>query len=152
MKNGFTLIELLTVIIILGLIATISVPVVQKEIKKSQKNAFIVGVGSVIDSYEQTKISNYLSGEPFRISFNGTDLSSNVSYNRLKLNQDVTGWRGVMEEVDETGSSITTSKLIYALYKDGVCVYRNKNSLSQVVTETNSVADCLTVSGTGLTE
>ena len=48
-KEAFTLIELLAVIIILGIIALISIPLIQNSIYNSKREAFRISVYSVLD-------------------------------------------------------------------------------------------------------
>ena len=57
-KNGFTLIELLAVIVILGIIALISVPIIMNIIEESRKGAFKASVQSVFKAYETYELKN----------------------------------------------------------------------------------------------
>ena len=58
-KKGFTLIEVLAVIIILGIIALISVPVVIGIINNARKGAFKASVQSIFRSYETYEAEHY---------------------------------------------------------------------------------------------
>lgn len=60
MKKGFTLIELLGVIVVLGIIATITVPTIQNTIVKQNENAY----NDQIKSFEKAA-KNYVAADPF---------------------------------------------------------------------------------------
>ena len=60
MKKGFTLVELITVIIVLGLIATIVVPTVGRQINFSENKAYEVVVNSIEEAARRYGTSNML--------------------------------------------------------------------------------------------
>ena len=57
-KQAFTLIELLAVIIILGIIALISIPLIQNSIYNSKREAFRISVYGIFDAYEVYELKN----------------------------------------------------------------------------------------------
>ncbi|MDD4607981.1 MAG: prepilin-type N-terminal cleavage/methylation domain-containing protein [Bacilli bacterium] len=58
MKKGFTLIELLTIVVIIGIIAMITIPTVNKLVDSSRKGAFQSELRNIINSYD-LKIMEY---------------------------------------------------------------------------------------------
>lgn len=52
MRNGFTLIELLFIIIILGILALITTPIILETITNSKKNSMRVSVENYLDAVE----------------------------------------------------------------------------------------------------
>ena len=60
MKKGFTLVELMTVIIILGVLALITYPIVDKSIKQSKEKALDRTIKSIIDASYEYSIENDL--------------------------------------------------------------------------------------------
>lgn len=65
MKKGFTLIELLAIIIVLGLIAVIIVPKIQKTITDSKKNTYKISVEALEREADNFYITKKSSLEPF---------------------------------------------------------------------------------------
>lgn len=63
MKKGFTLIELLGVIIILGIIATIAVPLVQRTIVESDQTAYLEQVASF-----EKAAKNYVASDIYNMT------------------------------------------------------------------------------------
>lgn len=57
-KDGFTLVELMAIIIVLGIIAIITVPVVNNTINKSRKKAYEVQVSVIIESAHKWGVKN----------------------------------------------------------------------------------------------
>ena len=60
MKKGFTLVELLAVIIILGIIALITFPIVDKSIENSKQAALERTIDSILDAAHDYSIQNKL--------------------------------------------------------------------------------------------
>ena len=60
MKKGFTLVELLAVVIILGALALITFPIIDKSIKQSKEKALDRTIKSIIDASYEYSISNDL--------------------------------------------------------------------------------------------
>lgn len=57
-KDGFTLVELMAIIIVLGIIAMITVPVVNSTIKKSKQKAYEVQVSVIIEAAQKWGVKN----------------------------------------------------------------------------------------------
>ena len=80
-KRGFTLVELLAVIVILGVLALITTPVVLSQIEQAKKNSFITSAKNVLDAADI-----YVSGDN-TLDTNGT----NVQVLEIKNKEKVTG-------------------------------------------------------------
>ena len=63
MKKGFTLIELLAVIVILGIIAVITTPLIMGVIEDARKNSAIQSVNGLLEAGEQYQIESMLEGD-----------------------------------------------------------------------------------------
>ena len=73
MKKGFTLIELLAVIVILGIIAVITTPLIMGVIEDARKNSAIQSVNGLLEAGEQYQIKGMMDGT----IKNEIDLTSN---------------------------------------------------------------------------
>lgn len=67
MKKGFTLIELVGVIIILGVIAAITIPIVDKSIKESKETLYNAQIENIIESAKAWMSDNAV-GMPYELS------------------------------------------------------------------------------------
>lgn len=65
MKKGFTLIELLAVIVLLGIIAVIVVPAVDRYIRKSQNSAYDAQIEGIVAA-----VKNWEVDHPFELPKN----------------------------------------------------------------------------------
>lgn len=63
--NGFTLIELLTVVVILGIIATIVSPIMINLINDSKKSTFKNSAQKIVETANQYYLNSKLTGETF---------------------------------------------------------------------------------------
>ena len=64
-KKGFTLIELLTVIVILGILALITTPVITNLINNARKNTFKNSAYGIVQAANQYYLNSKLTGENF---------------------------------------------------------------------------------------
>ena len=80
---GFTLVELLVVIIILGVIALITFPIINKSIKSSKEKALDQVINNIEDAAYKYSISNDIGYQPF---YNKIELSTLISAGILKDN------------------------------------------------------------------
>ena len=83
MKKGFTLVELLGVIIILGVIALITFPIINKSIKSSKEKALEQVINNIEDAAYKYSISNDIGYQTF---YNKIELSTLVNAGILKDN------------------------------------------------------------------
>ncbi len=79
-NNAFTLVELLGVIVVLGIIAVITVPIVQRTILESTEDAY----NEQIDSFEKAA-KNYVASDIYNISARCLNKTCTVS---LKILQE----------------------------------------------------------------
>lgn len=92
-RRGFTLIELLAVIVVLGLVLTISIPSITDAYKNSKiksEEAFLERLSQTIDSYvklNSDKISFTQAGTATKTE-NGTTYSVNIKSGTIKI-QDI---------------------------------------------------------------
>ena len=83
MKKGFTLVELLGVIIILGVIALITFPIINKSIKSSKEKALEQVINNIEKAAYEYSISNDIGYQTF---YNKIELSTLVNAGILKDN------------------------------------------------------------------
>ena len=127
-KKGFTLIELLTVIVILGILALITSPIIANIISDARKNTFKNSAYGIVQAANQYYLNSKLTGESFEeltftvndnklmsenkeLSFSG---KSPIGDSYVKINSvgeiamNITdGTYYATKEYDETGVSIT---------------------------------------------
>lgn len=127
MKKGFTLIELLAVVVILGVVALISAPIVGDVIRKSQKGAFEDSVYGLIKAVNLVK-----ADEGFNINRTYT-VTNGIISPTLQTEGSVNG-TGVIE-LDEDGN------IYVRLQYDEWCAIKEKETKVVKVTEETCVVN-----------
>ena len=81
MKKGFTLIELLAVILILGIIALIAIPTVNKILNEAREGAFITSSKNIMKAMEESCQTSLIRGKNPTLGYTFTDGKINISLN-----------------------------------------------------------------------
>lgn len=99
MKKGFTLIELLAIIVILGVIALITTPIIQNAINLSSEGAFKSSVNSLVDLVEMDYNENARIGAhtyKFRENSLIHQTTDGSSETKLDYNGEIKGGTGTI--------------------------------------------------------
>ena len=134
MKKGFTLIELLAVLIVLGLILSITIPTVVNMMIKAKKDTLNLSTERI-----EYAVNAYL--EEYAIKNNGGSTGNfkiNISNNKVENNTIV-----IKGKIPKSGViDIRSNGNIYlVLYNDGFCSYKGPNDTSPKI-EKMDEEDC----------
>ena len=138
-KEGFTLIELLAVILILGIIALIAIPTVNKIIDQSKKGAFETTTSNVVSAIEDACELQGLKGETITTTYTFIDgvVSPSLSVNgklpttgTATVDKNCNVALGVSNGTytatkDSLTDAVTYIKGKYNTYANGTAVYFN---------------------------
>lgn len=120
MKKGFTLVELLAVIVVLGIVAVITTPLIQNVIESSKMNAFKNSINSIVNIIEtdynentRLKITTYeISNNKLICKSCDNGLDIEVEYNGELKNTTGT--------ITDNNGKINSSNIISDKYKANI--------------------------------
>ncbi len=169
-RKGFTLIELLAVILILGIIALIAIPTVNKIIEQSRKGAFETTANNVVSAIEDACQMQILKGETITATYTFTDGVVSPSLN-VKGKLPTTGTATVDSSCNVTlsvtngaftatktstedsvtvvdGGEVPETPTTYTVYANGTAVYFNpvsgaKCTAGEAVSTTGTKTGCM---------
>lgn len=159
-KRGFTLIELLAVILILGIIALIAIPVVNKIIEQSRKGTFQTSTTNLVKSMEDECQLQLLKSEILTTKYTFSDGEVSPSLD-VKGKLPTTGIATVDSscnvKINVTNGKYTATKapeadslevIKGAIYADGTAVYFNpetgsKCPSSEAISTTGTKTGCM---------
>lgn len=137
MKRGFTLIEVMAVIIILGIIATISVPVVKDLLNDVRSKAALAAAKNIMEAADITYNDALTRGDYDELTFEYSDgtLSSSTENMELLFKGD---------PPQEGKLNVNKEGKIYleAFFSSGVCVVKDYRDVEPYVKETNTIELC----------
>ena len=87
-KNGFTLMELLAVIVIIGLIALITYPIIDDVITNSEKKTFKASVEELVNITE-VDYNEFGRTGVVTYTFNKENITCNVCKDKIKYNGEI---------------------------------------------------------------
>ena len=112
-KKGFTLIELLAVILVLGLIAIVAVPMVNKIIGEAQAGAAKSSASGIVKAVDNYIMLSYLGGR-------------NLKSGEYSLDGVIMSFNGVEHEIDYKGTKGTGTIEISGTKVMRACIYINE--------------------------
>lgn len=120
MKKGFTLVELLAVIVILGIVAVITSPLIQNVIESSKMNAFKSSINSIVNIIEtdynentRSKITTYEISNN-KLICKSCDNGSNIE---VEYNGELKNTNGT---ITDNNGKINSSNIISDKYKANI--------------------------------
>lgn len=120
MKKGFTLVELLAVIVVLGIVAVITTPLIQNVIESSKMNAFKSSINSIVNIIETDYNENTrLKITTYEISNNKLICKScdNGSDVEVEYNGELKNTTGT---ITDNNGKINSSNIISDKYKANI--------------------------------
>lgn len=133
MKKGFTLIELLAIIIILGMLAVITIPKINKTLKDSKKNTYKASAHALEREAEVFYTNKKINQE----QFNGCE------YNFTTNNNTCNGFGFNGQKPDEGSLKIASNgNIVFALRFDDYC-YKKTNETNEISVSNYTPQTCI---------